>query len=216
MAKSGEIYLISHTKPEDKSIKHLQVCGIKFNHFNINLIDFDALVVTSKNSIKSLKFNDIIPLNLEVFSIGEGSTKEAKSFGFRQIYTAKNSHGNEFAYEIAPLLNGKKTFFPKAEVTVSDVDKILEKSGINLITQNAYKTVYYELNQNLKPPKNSILIFASPSNVLGFKQNFSLDNEYKIISIGDATAKFLKDFPNLTISSTQSIEECIKIAKNLV
>lgn len=209
------IYLISHTKIDDISIKHLKVCGIKFNKFSVDLSKYDALVVTSKNSIKALEINQIHLANLEVFSIGEGTTKEALNFGFTQIYTAKNAHGNDFANEIAPLLKGKKTLFLKAKETVSDVGGILEKSDVNLTSVIAYENSFLNLDESLKPPFKSILIFTSPSNVNGFLKNFDIDESYKLISIGKATAKTLQKYPNLVVSDDQSIEHCIEIAKNL-
>lgn len=207
------IYLVSHT-PNNR-VKNLRVCEIKFHKFSVDLSKFDALVVTSKNSIKALKFNSINLANLEVFSIGEGSTKEALNFGFTKIYTAKNSHGDEFASEIAPLLKGKKTLFLRAKEVVSDVFGILQNGGVNLIEIIAYENVFLNLPNELKPPKNSIIIFTSPSNVDGFLRNFELDLSYKIIAIGKKTAISLKNFPNIIVSKTQSIEDCIEIAKNL-
>lgn len=209
------IYLISHTKTDDISIKHLKICEIKFNKFSVDLSKFDALVLTSKNSIKALEFNSIKLVNLEVFSIGEGTTKEALKFGFTKIYTAKNAHGNEFASEISPLLEGKKTLFLKAKETVSDVGGILRAASVNLTQIVAYENSFLKLDSSLKPPLKSTLIFASPSNVKAFRQNFSIDDSYKVIAIGNATAKELSNHPNLVISPAQSIDECVNIAKNL-
>lgn len=209
---NNKIYLISHTP--NNSVKNLKVCEIKFHKFSVDLSKFDALVLTSKNSVKALKFNLINLANLEVFSIGEGTTKEALNFGFTKIYTAKNAHGNEFANEIARLLKSKKTLFLKAKETVSDVGGILRSSGVNLTEIIAYENSFLNLDKSLKPENGSTLIFTSPSNVKGFLRNFDIDESYKLIAIGNATAKLLKNYPNLTISSSQSIDDCIKLAKS--
>lgn len=210
----SEIYLVSHTPKKD--VKNLKVCKIEFLDFSVDLSKFEALVVTSKNSIKALKSNNINLVNLRVYSIGDGTTKEALSYGFKDIYTAKNSHGNDFADEIAPFLKGKKTLFLKAFKTVSDVGGILIKKGAILTQITAYKNVFLSLDKNLKPPFGSILVFSSPSNVEGFIKNFGkIDESYKVISIGNATAKLLKTHPNLIISNKQNIDECLNLAKNL-
>ena len=210
-----EIYLISHT--QNKAVKNLKVCEIEFLKFSVDLSKFEALVITSKNSIKALKFNNIKKVNLKVFSIGDGSTKEALKYGFSDIYTAKNSHGNEFTNEIASFLKGKKTLFLKAEKTVSDVGEILIKNGAILTKITAYKNKFLNLDKSLKPPLGSILIFSSPSNVEGFIKNFGkIDENYKIVAIGNATAKLLSSHKNLIISQKQSIDECLKLAKNLI
>ncbi len=210
-----EIYLISHT--QNQAVKNLKVCEIEFLKFSVDLSKFEALVITSKNSIKALKFNNIKKVNLKVFSIGDGSTKEALKYGFSDIYTAKNSHGNEFANEIASFLEGKKTLFLKAEKTVSDVGGILIKNGAILTKITAYKNNFLNLDESLKPPLGSILIFSSPSNVEGFIKNFGkIDESYKVVVIGNATAKLLSSHKNLIISEKQSIDECLKLAKNLI
>lgn len=210
-----EIYLISHT--QNQAVKNLKVCEIEFLKFSVDLSKFEALVITSKNSIKALKFNNIKKVNLKVFSIGDGSTKEALKYGFSDIYTAKNSHGNEFANEIASFLKGKKTLFLKAEKAVSDVGGILIKNGAILTKITAYKNNFLNLDESLKPPLGSILIFSSPSNVEGFIKNFGkIDESYKVVVIGNATAKLLSSHKNLIISEKQSIDECLKLAKNLI
>ncbi|AKT90220.1 uroporphyrinogen III synthase [Campylobacter ureolyticus RIGS 9880] len=210
-----EIYLISHT--QNQAVKNLKVCEIEFLKFSVDLSKFEALVITSKNSIKALKFNNIKKVNLKVFSIGDGSTKEALKYGFIDIYTAKNSHGNEFANEIASFLKDKKTLFLKAEKAVSDVGGILIKNGAILTKITAYKNNFLNLDESLKPPLGSILIFSSPSNVEGFIKNFGkIDESYKVVVIGNATAKLLSSHKNLIISEKQSIDECLKLAKNLI
>ena len=210
-----EIYLISHT--QNKAVKNLKVCEIEFLKFSVDLSKFEALVITSKNSIKALKFNNIKKVNLKVFSIGDGSSKEALKYGFSDIYTAKNSHGNEFANEIASFLKDKKTLFLKAEKTVSDVGEILSENGAILTKITAYKNKFLNLDESLKPPLGSTLIFSSPSNVEGFIKNFGkIDENYKIVAIGNATAKLLSSHKNLIISQKQSIDECLNLAKNLI
>jgi len=62
-----KIYLVSNTKTADESVVNLSVSRIEFLKFEINLSEFDALVATSKNAFKALKFNGILPINLPVF-----------------------------------------------------------------------------------------------------------------------------------------------------
>ncbi|PSM52089.1 uroporphyrinogen-III synthase [Campylobacter blaseri] len=208
-----EIYLISHT-PNDE-VKHLKVCEIEFLKFSIDLKDFDALVVTSKHSIKALKFNNIKFENIKVFSIGDGTTNEAKAFGFTDIYTAKNHHGNEFAREILSLLPNKKVLFLRAKEVVSNVDGILLDNEVDLTSIVAYRNKFIKLSADKIPPKNSILIFTSPSNVKGFLRNFEIDESYSIVSIGKATTNELLEYKNVITSSFQDVKKCIEIAQNL-
>ena len=213
--KQSLIYLISNTPCSDERIVHLQVCEIKFFEFT-NLGEFDSIIITSKNAIKALEFNQIrINLNTQIYAIGEASNKEAKKFGFKNIYLAKNSHGSEFAREILPFLKGKVLYL-KAKETVSNLDKFLLQNGVNLSVITAYENVELNLPNSAKPPKNSVLIFTSPKNVKSFVRNFGWDESYKAVSIGNTTAQILKDFCEPKICEIQSINSAINLALLIV
>ena len=209
------IYLVG-SNLEFEGVKTLVLNEIKFNKFSVNLAEFDALVLTSKNSVNALKFNQILPASLQIYSIGEGTSHAASEVGFTQIYTAKNAHGNDFAAEIAPLLKGKKTLFLRARETASSVGEILWESGVNLTQIIAYENVFKPLNEEQKPPKNSAIIFTSPSAVRNFTRNFGWDESYKAVSIGLTTAKELEIFTSPIVSAQQNINSCVSLAKTLL
>ena len=209
------IYLVGSNLEFD-GVKTLVLNEIKFNKFSVNLAEFDALVLTSKNSVNALRFNQISPTDLQIYSIGEGTSHAASEFGFAQIYTAKNAHGNDFAAEIAPFIKGKKTLFLRALETASSVGEILRKSGVNLTQIIAYENVFKPLNEEQKPPKNSAIIFTSPSAVRNFTRNFGWDESYKAVSIGLTTAKELEAFASPIVSAQQNINACVSLAKTLL
>lgn len=209
------IYLVgSNLKFE--GVKTLVLNEIKFNKFSVNLAEFDALVLTSKNSVNALKFNQISPDGLQIYSIGDGTSRAARELGFAQIYTAGNSHGNDFAAEIASLLQGKKTLFLRACETASSVGEILRESGVNLTQIVAYENVFKPLEKEQKPPKNSVIIFTAPSAVRNFTRNFGWDESYKAVAIGLTTAKELGNFTAPAVSSEQNINSCVSLAKTLL
>ena len=180
------------------------------------MAEFDALVLTSKNSVNALKFNQISPASLQIYSIGESTSRAASEFGFAQIYTAQNAHGNDFAAEIAPLLKGKKTLFLRARETASSVGEILRESGVNLTQIIAYENVFKPLEKEQKPPKNSAIIFTAPSAVRNFTRNFGWDESYKAVAIGLTTAKELGKFTSPAVSAQQNINSCVSLAKTLL
>ncbi len=92
----------------DESVVNLSVSKIEFLKFELNLSDYDVLVATSKNAFNALKFNGISPINLPVFAIANSCASAAREFGFGEIYTGKNAHGDDFAREILPLLIGAR------------------------------------------------------------------------------------------------------------
>ncbi|MGF7403094.1 uroporphyrinogen-III synthase [Campylobacter concisus] len=210
-----KIYLVSNTKTTDESVINLSVSKIEFLKFEINLSEYDALVATSKNAFKALKFNGISPINLPVFAIANSCAAAAREFGFSEIYTGQNAHGDDFAREILPLLKGKKVLYLKGKDSASNFLEILQKGGVNIKAVIAYENVLNPCKMELKPPKNSILIFSSPINVRNFLTNFGWDESYQTISIGKITAKELK-FSTPLVSQSQDINACIALAKTLL
>ncbi|WP_149713402.1 uroporphyrinogen-III synthase [Campylobacter concisus] len=211
-----KIYLVSNTKTADESVVNLSVSRIEFLKFDLNLSEFDLLVATSKNAFNALKFNEISVLeNLPVFAIASGCAAAAKGLGFTQIYTGQNAHGDDFAREILPLLKGKKVLYLKGKDSASNFLEILQKGGVNVKAVVAYENVLNPCKMELKPPKDSILIFASPINVRNFLTNFGWDESYQTISIGKVTAKELK-FSTPLVSQSQDINACIALAKTLL
>ncbi|WP_107697582.1 uroporphyrinogen-III synthase [Campylobacter concisus] len=210
-----KIYLISNTKTTDESVINLSVSKIEFLKFELNLSDYDVLVATSKNAFNALKFNGISPINLPVFAIANSCASAAREFGFSEIYTGKNAHGDDFAKEILPLLKGKNVLYLKGKDSASNFLEILQNGGVNIKAIIAYENVLNPCKMELKPPKNSILIFASPLNVKNFLSNFGWDESYQAISIGKVTAKELK-FTEPIVSQSQDINACIALAKTLL
>ena len=211
-----KIYLVSNTKTADESVVNLSVSKILFLKFEIKLSGFDALVATSKNAFKALKFNEISVLeNLPVFAIANSCAAVAREFGFSEIYTGQNAHGDDFAREILPLLNGKKVLYLKGKDSASNFLEILQDGSVNIKAVIAYENVLNPCKMELKPPKDSILIFASPINVRNFLTNFGWDESYQTISIGKVTAKELK-FSTPLVSQSQDINACIALAKTLL
>ena len=210
-----KIYLISNTKTADESVVNLSVSKIEFLKFELNLSDYDVLVATSKNAFNALKFNNIKAINLPVFAIANSCAVAAREFGFSEIYTGKNAHGDDFAREIFPLLKGKKVLYLKGKDSASNFLEILQNGRVNIKAIIAYKNVLNPCKMELKPPKDSILIFASPLNVKNFLSNFGWDESYQAISIGKVTAKELK-FAEPIVSQSQDINACIALAKTLL
>ena len=209
------IYLISNTPFDDESVEKISLCDIKFNKFNIDLSEFDALIVTSKNGINSLKFNSIILADILVFAIGKATALSCKEFGFTQIYEAQNSHGSEFGAEILEKLYGKRILFIKAKETISNLDIYFNQNGIDISVIDGYENLILKKDISSKPKSNSILIFTSPINVRAFIQNLGWDDSYKAVAIGKATAQALKRYTDPIISKSQTIKDCVELAKSL-
>ena len=210
--REEQLYLVSNTKFDDERVIWLNLCEIKFHKFSINS-KFDALIFTSKNGVKALKFNGIkFSENIQIYAIGKACADEIRAQGYKNIFVAQNSHGDEFAREIATHLKGKSALYISAKDRVSNLPQILHENGVNLAHIIGYENRPKKASISQKPALNSVIIFTSPLNAKSFISNFGWDSSYQAICIGNSTAKILSKFTTPIISENQSIKACVDLA----
>ncbi|MFX4232251.1 uroporphyrinogen-III synthase [Aliarcobacter butzleri] len=206
-----KIYLLNEQKHED--VENLEVFQIEYIKSDIDLKKYDALVFTSKNGVKAINSFNQDWKNIPSYAIAQKTANTIMKLGGVVEFIGNSGHGNDFAYELKNVLKDKKVLYIKAAKTVSNLPNILKENGISLDEIIAYKTSCRKSNIILE--ENSIFIFTSPSSVECFFKQYSWKNSYKAIVIGKTTAEFLPSNINYEISSQTSVEECIKLAKQL-
>ena len=203
----NNIYILSEKKFE--SAKNLPCIVINYIKKEIDLSCYDALVFTSKNGVEAIDNLNKSWKNLPAYSIGSGTSKVIKEFGGNVVYEAKNSYGDDFAKEIKKRLKGKRVLFLRAKEVTSKLNKILKENGVLLDEEIVYETLCNDCKNLQTPPKNSCIIFSSPSTIKCFFKCFEWDSSYKAIVIGEVTLKALpKDIP-YTLSDKPNIPSCI-------
>lgn len=206
-----KIYLLNEQKHED--VENLEVFQIEYIKSDIDLKKYDALVFTSKNGVKAINSFNQDWKNIPSYAIAQKTANTIIKLGGVVEFIGNSGHGNDFAYELKNVLKDKKVLYVKALKTVSNLPNILKENGIFLDEIIAYRTSCKKSNIILE--ENSIFIFTSPSSVECFFKQYSWKNSYKAIVIGKTTAEFLPSNINYEISSQTSVEECIKLAKQL-
>ncbi|MEV9546297.1 uroporphyrinogen-III synthase [Aliarcobacter butzleri] len=206
-----KIYLLNEQKHED--VENLEVFQIEYIKSDVDLKKYDALVFTSKNGVKAINSFNQDWKNISSYAIAQKTANTIMKLGGVVEFIGNSGHGNDFAYELKNVLKDKKVLYVKALKTVSNLPNILKENGIFLDEIIAYKTSCKKSNIILE--ENSIFIFTSPSSVECFFKQYSWKNSYKAIVIGKTTAEFLPSNINYEISSQTSVEECIKLAKQL-
>ena len=206
-----KIYLLNEQKHED--VENLEVFQIEYIKSDVDLKKYDALVFTSKNAVKAINSFNQDWKNIPSYAIAQKTANTIIKLGGVVEFIGNSGHGNDFAYELKNVLKDKKVLYVKALKTVSNLPNILKENGIFLDEIIAYKTSCKKSNIILE--ENSIFIFTSPSSVECFFKQYSWKNSYKAIVIGKTTAEFLPSNINYEISSQTSVEECIKLAKQL-
>lgn len=206
-----KIYLLNEQKHED--VENLEVFQIEYIKSDVDLKKYDALVFTSKNGVKAINSFNQDWKNISSYAIAQKTANTIMKLGGVVEFIGNSGHGNDFAYELKNVLKDKKVLYVKALKTVSNLSNILKENGIFLDEIIAYKTSCKKSNIILE--ENSIFIFTSPSSVECFFKQYLWKNSYKAIVIGKTTAEFLPSNINYEISSQTSVEECIKLAKQL-
>lgn len=207
------IYLFSDKAYE--GVVHLPLFEIVFDPTPIHLEGFDAIIFTSKNSVKALEQSNSSWKAKEAYAIGEGTASYIQQCGGNLVFTCKDSYGDVFAKALIPLLQNKKVFFPRAKEVVSSLFEILHDHPIDIEQRVVYETKCKHYPPSDAPPKKAKLIFTSPSTVRCFLENFAWDESYVAIAIGEKTASALPLHVKNFIAQKQSIEACITLAKAL-
>ncbi len=210
------IYLYSQTPFKHPKILHQKLIDIEFLPFiEPNFKEFDSIVFTSKIGVKSMSHLFYKWRNLSIFTIGEATKNSILELGECKIYLSNVSYGDEFAFEILPILKEQKVLIIRAKEVVSNIDKILNEANIKTKTIITYKSTFKNLTNMKAPEKNSTLIFTAPSITKCFLNRFSLSETYNIICIGKKTASVIPKKFKYHIPNTQSIQECVKLALKL-
>jgi len=202
------IYILSDKKV-DGAI-NLPVFKIKFIKQNIDFNYYDALIFTSKNALYSIEYNNENWKNIPSYAIAPMTANIIKDMNGNLVFTGVTNHGDQFALEIEEKLKNKKVLYLRGSKVVSNLIDRLDCDD-----KIVYESVCRKNNQELKPLKNSTIIFSSPSTIKCFLDNFDWDDSYKAISIGKTTAKYFPKYIKYTISDTTSLESCVKKAKEL-
>lgn len=208
----GKIYLLNNQKFDD--VENLEVFGINYINSDVNLKNYEALIFTSKNAIYSIDSFNKDWKNTPSYVIAPKTADIVKNLNGSLAFIGISSHGNEFAEELIPLLKGKKVLYIKASKTVSNLAAILKENSVVLDELIAYETTCKKVNTNLE--KNSVFIFTSPSSVECFFKQYTWNDSYKAIVIGKTTANYLPKNVEYSISSETSVEECVKLARQLL
>jgi uroporphyrinogen-III synthase len=210
----NNVYILSDKKVEGAI--NLPVFEIEFIPQDIDLKSYDAIIFTSKNGIYSIDSFNKDWKDIPSYAIAPLTAEIIKSQGGNLVYTSTQSYGDDFAQELIPILKGKKCIFLRAKKVLSRLDSILRENDIDLVDIAIYKTVLKkDINKSYQPPKNSTIVFSSPSTIDGFFKHFTWDESYKAVAIGKVTAAHLPSYIYCQVAPKPSLPGCVEFAKNL-
>jgi uroporphyrinogen-III synthase len=202
--------LLNHEKV--KFAKNIPLFDIKYIKQDIDFSKYDALVFSSKNGVLATDSMCKDWKKIPSYAISEQTAKLIKDFDGKLAFAGKKRHGDEFAYEILPMLKGKKVLYLRAKEIVSDFLNILNTNGVICDDVIVYENKFIQQSQNTILPKNSKIIFSSPSTIKYFFKAFSWDESYTAISIGNTTAKYFPEHIKPIIADNTSLRACVEKA----
>ena len=212
-SKNKNIYLLNNYKIE--GAKNIPLFKIDYINKKIDISKYDAIIFTSKNAIHAIDSFNKAWKNIPSYVISEQTAKLVKDLNGKIAYISKTKHGNEFAYEILDLLKNKKVLYLRGKEIVSDLIEILSEEKIQINDEIIYENCFNEAVKSIDIPKNSKIIFTSPSTIEYFFKVFSWDESFTAISIGKTTAKYFPKNIKPVIADDTSFKSCVNKASEL-
>lgn len=216
-------------KVDFRSFIHVEgVPARDFRKDKINLADFTAVILTSRNSAdhffricEEMRYD--VPAELKYFCLSETIALYLQKY--IQYRKRKIFFGKQTATDLTEILKkhaNEKFLYPCSDVATEDTIKFLEKSGYDFTPAVLFKTVVSDLS-DLAEVFYDVIAFFSPSSIQSLFKNFPdfKQNNTRIAAYGVNTCKAATD-ANLIVdiaapmpgvsSMTMAIENYIKIS----
>jgi len=177
----------------------VQVEGVPskdFRHQKINILEFTAVIFTSKTGIDHFfricnELRIVVPDTMKYFCITENVAFYLQKY---IVYRKRKIfHGKAKFQDLIDIIVKHKDdnfFVPLSEPHNAEIPEILEKNNIKFTVGTLYKTISSHFSSDPKEFDYDILVFYSPSGIKSLKENFPdfVQGEIKIAAFGPTTA----------------------------
>ncbi len=171
------------------------VASKDFRHQKINILDFTAVIFTSKTGIDHFfricnELRIVVPDMMKYFCITENVAFYLQKY---IVYRKRKIfHGKAKFQDLIDIIikhKEDKFFVPLSEPHNAEIPDLLDKNGIKYTIGTMYKTISSHFT-NLAEFDYDILVFYSPSGIKSLKENFPdfVQGEIKIAAFGPTTA----------------------------
>ena len=176
----------------------VQVEGVSakdFRHQKINILDFTAVIFTSKTGIDHFfrictELRVVVPDTMKYFCITENVAFYLQKY---IVYRKRKIfHGKAKFQDLIDVISKHKEdnfFVPLSEPHNAEIPDLLDKNGIKYTIGTMYKTISSHFSDQ-KDFDYDILVFYSPTGIKSLKENFPdfRQGEIKIAAFGPTTA----------------------------
>jgi uroporphyrinogen-III synthase len=216
--------------------KFIKIEGIpskEFRQSRINLLDFSAVIFTSRNAVdhyfrmaKELRAE--IPQTMKYFCMSESTAfylQKYVQYRKRKIFHGKQSFDD--LMEIIRKHKEEKYLLPCSDIHKASISKMLDESAITYSKGIFYKTLASDLS-HIDIKKYQMLIFFSPTGITSLFKNFPdfEQNSTIIGAFGPTTSKAVidaglklnieaptKNFPSMTMAIEEFLQKNLKKVK---
>lgn len=214
----------------NKFIKIEGVDSKEFRQHRIQLLDFTAIIFTSRNAVdhffrlaKDLRVE--VPDTMKYFCISESTAfylQKYVQYRKRKIFHGKQSF--EQLMELIKKHKEEKYLLPCSDIHKASMTRMLDEGSVDYQKAVFYKTLASDLS-HLNIGEYDMLIFFSPSGVKSLMKNFPtfVQNSTLIAAFGPTTAKAIdeaglklnvaaptKTAPSMTMAIEQYIQKMNK------
>ena len=176
----------------------IQVEGVAVKDFRqqkINILDFTAVVFTSKTGIDHFfricnEMRIVVPDTMKYFCITENTAFYLQKY---IVYRKRKIfHGKAKFQDLIEIIIKHKEdnyFVPLSEPHNAEIPELLDKNNIRYTIGTMYRTISSDFS-NVKDFDYDVLVFYSPSGIKSLRQNFPdfVQGEIKIAAFGPTTA----------------------------
>jgi uroporphyrinogen-III synthase len=204
-----KIYLFSISSHPEAI--HINSLDIKFLKPKIDFLNYDYLIITSKQASEALKqYDKSLFIDKKALAISIQSAKSFEQLG-GEILDIGAGYGDTLIDKIKNYPKSTKWLYLRAKVVASDFVNICKNDGYNIDEAIVYESDCSKDILNSKVEDDAVLIFTSPSSIKCFLKNHTFKSTHKIIVIGKSSAKVLPKGVKYTISSKTTIDSCIEM-----
>lgn len=176
------------------------------------LKEYDFLIFTSKQAVKSLNNINKDWVNIPSISIGRATSNTIVEFGGTIEHEPMRSNAKSLVEDIIKRYSNKKILYLRAKEVSLDIKEELSKYNIEIDQEIVYSTNCISHSSNLAPSDGAVIIFTSPSTIDCFLKSFTWNSSYIAVSVGNNTDNHLPSYVTSYIANEPTIGSCIEKA----
>jgi len=184
MGIDKNIYFFGQTPLE--GVDHIPLQETLFINPHCDFSNYDYIIVTSKRSIKTMHSFGYDFQQLPIYCIGKKTANYAKKQNLHVVHVSKG-YAKDLIREIQPMIEGLKGLYlrPKRVANSYITDEVQKGSLDQAI---CYETLCVK-NVNTPIVHPAVFLFAAPSQVKCFMQDYRFEEGDRVVVIGTTTLK---------------------------